>query len=67
MNDGFYWGTLLLDIDGEKSGVVFVRDGVGYLYGHAFLTKAYDFGDNPVAIDPPEWLVNNKINERLGC
>ena len=60
MEDGFYWGMLMLDIDGERSGVVFVKDGVGYLYGHGFLIKAYDFGDNPSQMIPPQWLITQK-------
>jgi hypothetical protein len=64
MKDGFYWGTLLLEIEGEKSGVVFVRDGVGYLNGWAFLLTAYDFGSNPEQVIPPQWLIDIKLKQQ---
>jgi len=65
MKDGFYWGTLLIEIEGEKSGVVFVRDGVGYLNGFALLLTAYDFGDNPEQVIPPKWMVDSKLKKAI--
>lgn len=61
MNDGFYWGTLKPEVEGERSGVVLVKGGMGYLYGFAFLLPAFDFGTKPAAIEVPSWLIEDKL------
>ena len=60
MRDGFYWGTLINEINGINAGVIFVKDGIGHLHGIALLITAYDFGDNPEPITPPDWLIDYK-------
>ena len=64
MKDGFYWGTLNIDIHGERSGVVFVKNGTGFLHGFALKIFAYDFGPNPTAITPPEWMIKDKLKQK---
>ena len=54
---------MLIEANGVNAGVIFVKDGVGHLHGFALLLSAYDFGDNPVAIIPPQWLVDSKLNK----
>jgi hypothetical protein len=61
MINGFYWGTMLPDIEGERSGVILVKDGIGYLYGFAFIIAGFDFGDNPQPLLPPRWIIDSKI------
>ncbi len=65
MVDGFYWGKFAdsLMIEGGKAGVVLVKDGTGFLFGYAFKLSAFEFGDNPNPIVPPEWLINKLKNK----
>lgn len=61
VKDGFYWGTLKIEIAGEKSGVVLVKSGIGYLYGWGLKVESFDFGSDPKPLSPPEWLISSKV------
>lgn len=65
MVDGFYWGKFNEDlmIEGGQAGVVLVKGETGFLFGYALKLTAFDFGDDPKPITPPQWLVEKLRNK----
>ncbi len=67
MKTGFYWGSLpaeMKELVGERFGVVFVKDGSGYMSGLCFKESVFEFGPNPEPIEIPEWVVIEKRKEQ---